>query len=74
VLLIKGGLSLASSGAKAGVVWVFVEETHAVVGIVGLAILLDQRSIDSSGEAAGCIEVVNNRGRLACGCIGLRVS
>jgi hypothetical protein len=51
------GLSLTGSGTERRVVWTIVEETHTVVGIVGLAILLDVRRIDGSWQVGRGLEV-----------------
>lgn len=67
VILVEVSLRLASGGAQSRVEWTIVEEAHAVVGIVVLAVLLDQRSVDGSWEIGRSIEVRNSGCRLACG-------
>jgi hypothetical protein len=74
VLLVEGGLRLASGGAERGVVGVGVEEPHAVVGVVVPAVLLDKRSVDSSGKVGRSVEVGNGGGALAHGTVELGVT
>jgi hypothetical protein len=74
VLLVESSLRLASGGAERGVVWVGVEKTHAVVGIVVLAILLDERCVNGGGKVGGSIEVGNSRGALAQSAVDLGVT
>lgn len=74
VLLIESGLGLASSSAKAGVVGVLVEEAHAIVGAVLLAVLGDGRCVDSSGKLGWCIEAGYGRSIPADSTLLLRVS
>jgi hypothetical protein len=65
VLLVELGLRLASGSAEARVVRVGVEETHAIVGVIVLAVLLDVGSVDGSGKIGGSIEVIDSGGALA---------
>jgi hypothetical protein len=74
VLLVESGLRLASGGAEGGVVGVGVEETHAVVGVVVLAVLLDERSVDGGRKVGGSVEVGNSGGALARSTVKLGVS
>lgn len=74
VLLVELGLRLASCSAQAGVVGVGVEETHSVVGVVVLALLLDQGSVDGSGKVGGSVEALDGRGGLADSFAGLGVT
>jgi hypothetical protein len=65
VVLVEISLGLAGGGTKSGIKWAIIEETHAVVGVVVLTILLDQRCVDSRWQVSGRVEIHNGRSVLA---------
>jgi hypothetical protein len=66
MILVELSLGLAGGGANSGIEWAIVEETHAVVGVVWLAILLDWLCINGGGEVGRRIEVLDSWCVLAC--------
>lgn len=74
MLLVELGLRLASSSAEARVVGVGVEETHAVVSVVVLTVLLDVRSVYGSLKVGGSVEAIDSGGALAFALASLGVS
>jgi hypothetical protein len=67
VLLVERGLGVAGGGAELRVVGTVVEETHTVVGVVVLAVLLDERCVDGSLEVLRGVEAGHSGGILAVG-------
>jgi hypothetical protein len=67
VVLVKVGLRFAGRSAQGGIIWAIVEKAHTVVGVVVLAVLLDQRSINGSLQVDGSVEVLDGWCSLAGG-------
>jgi hypothetical protein len=57
--LVEICLRLAGCGAKSRVVRAVVEETHTVIGVIGVAILLNIRRVDGGWQVSGGLEILN---------------
>ena len=68
MLTVESSLGVASGGAERRVEGPLVEETHSVVGVVVLAVLLDVRSEDGSLEVLRSVKLLNSGCGLAGGC------